>query len=83
MREHQCLATGPDSTVCRPMISRWFAVGMVLAATLLGPATKAEQAGDAAAQANNPLANMTTMKFNMRCLNWDNRNRAMPIVALS
>jgi hypothetical protein len=39
------------------------AVGFLLAAALTGTATGAEDAGDAAAQANNPLANMTALNF--------------------
>jgi hypothetical protein len=38
--------------------------GIVLATMLIGSATGAQDAGDAAAQANNPLANMTA--FNLQ-----------------
>ncbi len=37
--------------------------GILLAAALTGSAARAEEGGDAAAQANNPLANMTALNF--------------------
>jgi hypothetical protein len=40
-----------------------FAMGILLAAALTGPVAGAEDAGNAAAQANNPLANMTALNF--------------------
>ncbi|HPE74222.1 MAG TPA: hypothetical protein PK018_18955, partial [Candidatus Competibacter sp.] len=39
------------------------AAGILLAAALTGSASGAEGGGDAAAQANNPLANMTALNF--------------------
>jgi hypothetical protein len=46
-----------------PWVPRRLVTGILVAVVLIGPAIAAEDQGDAAAQANNPLANMTALNF--------------------
>jgi hypothetical protein len=55
--------TGTAETADKPRIVSQLAAGFLLAAALTGSAFGAEDAGDATAQANNPLANMTALNF--------------------
>jgi len=52
-----------NARACKPKIVSRLAVATTLATTLVVPAPRAEEASDAAAQANNPLANMTALNF--------------------
>jgi hypothetical protein len=63
MLEHQAHQTASPPAPCTPGILPRLAVGILLAAVLTGSAAGAEGTGNAAAQANNPLANMTALNF--------------------
>ena len=51
------------ATEAATVIMRWLGVGILLATMLFGSAGHGADAPDAAAQANNPLANMTALNF--------------------
>ena len=63
MLEHQVRRTVPHPAPCAAEILSRLAAGILFAVALTGPASGAEGGGDAAAQANNPLANMTALNF--------------------
>jgi hypothetical protein len=63
MLEHQTLQTTSDPAPSTARIRQQVAAGIPLAAVLTGSAAGAKEGGDAAAQANNPLANMTALNF--------------------
>ena len=63
MLEHRLNVRGAPATDRGPRRASRLGFGVALATLLLGPAAGAEDAGDAAAQANNPLANMTALNF--------------------
>jgi hypothetical protein len=63
MLKRQRHDTGTHAAANEPGIIPRLSAGILLAAALTGSATGAEQAGDVAAQANNPLANMPALNF--------------------
>lgn len=63
MPEYQSHPMAAWPTPCTPGILPRLSVGILLGVALIGAAAGAEGAGDAAAQANNPLANMTALNF--------------------
>jgi hypothetical protein len=63
MLEHQFHETAAPPASSWPGTLPRLAAGILLAIGLIASATGAEDAGNAAAQANNPLANMTALNF--------------------
>jgi hypothetical protein len=63
MHEERFAITDARTTSWTPTSARWLLAGLVLAALMNGSRAGAQDTGDAAAQANNPLANMTTLNF--------------------
>jgi hypothetical protein len=63
MLERQTHQTTSDPAPGTSRIRPWIAAGILLAVALTGAAAGDEGAGDSAAQANNPLANMTALNF--------------------
>ena len=63
MLEHQARQTASDLAPGAAGILSRLAAGILFAVALTGSASGAEGGGDAAAQANNPLANMTALNF--------------------
>ena len=63
MFKRRFLGAGARPTARMPKIMPQVAGGILLVTLLMGSATGAQEAGDAAAQANNPLANMTALNF--------------------
>jgi hypothetical protein len=61
MIEHHTHQTASDPAPSMARMRPRIAAGILLAAALTGSAAGAEETGDAAAQANNPLANMTAL----------------------
>jgi hypothetical protein len=63
MLEHQVHQAASHAAPSSPGTLPRLAAGILLAVALTGCAAGAEGAGNAAAQANNPLANMTALNF--------------------
>jgi hypothetical protein len=63
MLQHQVSQTASPPAPRAPGILPRLAAGILLAVALTGAAAGDEGAGDSAAQANNPLANMTALNF--------------------